>query len=201
MTDYTATYVRLMSMSLKPDEFLSEASEAFFKAEQTIHEKYRLGQRDMIPATLGEFLLIGRAYRTALRQKNLWSEYQSALLTAILTVDITGVDIRDFAPQVLSLHSEFLIELGRMVDFHDEDEFAMAHLKCIIRMESAIFRHIYSILAPMVDDPLLLLTAQGQDLAADTALAGPAPEGCLPVEPVDVKSLLIDIYSRFAALR
>lgn len=199
MTD-TKLYTELLSESLDPENFAAATAEAFGAADRNLRKAFSTKNEGLIADALSRLLLVGKAYTMALRQQSLGRDYTSTLLMIILNVDMAGGNPADYAPQLLDFHSQFMMQCGQLLNFYSDDKFALPHIKCIAYMEAAIFLHFVEKYGTLITDSIASLTYAGQAEAARDLLADKAPEGCIPVEPLDMKGLLIDIFSRFNAL-
>ncbi|MDE6300333.1 MAG: hypothetical protein K2M19_01275 [Muribaculaceae bacterium] len=199
MTD-SRLYTELLSESLSPGNFIAAATEAFGAADRNLRKEFAAKDPEKILAAVRRMFLIGRAYTMALRQQSIGRDYTSALLMMILNADMSGVDVAEIASELLDVHSQFLMQCGQLCEFYDEDPFALPHIRCITYMECAVFVNLVERLGDRISDPVAALTCAGLAEAARDRLSERAPEGCIPVEPLDVKSLLIDMFSRFNAL-
>ena len=196
----TKFYTELLSQALSPDKFCAAAAEEYAKADRNLRKAFANDCADEIFAAVQQMLLAASAYTTALRQQGLNRDYTAVLLLTLLNTDMSGVAPTDVAHDLMEIHSAFFMQLGQLNSFYEDDEFALPHIRCITYMEAAIYEHLATVLAPQLAGSRMSLTTQGLAEAARDLLSTAPPEGCIPVAPLEIKTLLIDIFSRFNAL-
>ena len=193
-------YKELYSEVLNPDHFHAAAAEAFGAADRNLRKAYASGDSDATHDAVNRLFMVGRAFLDALEQQGLSRDYTATLIMLIISADMAGVSPSDSAADLLYFHSKLMRQCGRLTKFFADDDFAKPHIAAITYMECAIYVFLVDNYLDSSIAPVEALKYKGIAEAARDRLSERAPEGCIPVEPFNLKNLLIDIFSRLNTL-
>ena len=182
---------RLYAVSVNPDDFLRLSGEEFARADAAWKSAKNSGKP--LETHICDFLAIGLVHLDALNLCGLHREALMAMISMLISIDMTRVDIHSLGANYIDLHERFLLECCRLCRECENDDYARPHADAILLNDAIIFLSVTSTLQS-TNAKIAGLVEGCRGIIADSTIED------VDSLKINLPELYVDIFSRIHAI-